>query len=124
MFRTLLEQGQGFMKVDFDKSSDTLTVSVDQSKLASHGRSSLEDLALRLHMFRCTADVQECREFYDDLTSVDGQYVQWASTIVVNKPPPRIFVQPNTFVDGDVVTLKEYAPTIEGMIQSWAERHV
>lgn len=41
------------------------------------------------------------------------------------KPAKELFVQPNTFVtdDGEVV-LKEYEPTVDGMIQSWAERMV
>lgn len=41
------------------------------------------------------------------------------------KPANELFVQANTFVtdDGDVV-LKEYEPTVDGMIKSWAERMV
>jgi dipeptidyl-peptidase-3 len=34
----------------------------------------------------------------------------------------QVFVQPNTFISSGEVFLKEYEPTVEGMIQSWAER--
>jgi dipeptidyl-peptidase-3 len=44
--------------------------------------------------------------------------------VLANKPPPLIFVHANTFLEGDTVTLKEYEPTVEGIIESWAERRV
>lgn len=45
--------------------------------------------------------------------------------MLVAQPAKQVFVQANTFVtdDGELV-LKEYEPTVDGMIQSWAERAV
>ena len=41
------------------------------------------------------------------------------------QPAKEVFVQANTFVTDDrKVILKEYEPTVDGMIQSWAERMV
>lgn len=79
-------------------------------------------MLLHLHMFRCTADVEGCRTYYEKLSSVDGEYIEWRETVIVNKPPPLVFVQANTFRDGDTITLKEYEPTVEGVIASWVER--
>jgi dipeptidyl-peptidase-3 len=81
-------------------------------------------MLLKLHMYRCTADVLGCREYYEMLSSVDGEYLEWRQTVLLHKPPPLLFVQANTFVNGDAITLKEYNPTVEGVIQSWAERNV
>jgi dipeptidyl-peptidase-3 len=75
-------------------------------------------------MFRCTADAQGCRIYYEKLSSVDGEYVEWRETVLANKPPPLVFAQANTFLEGDVVTLKEYEPTVEGVITSWVERQI
>jgi dipeptidyl-peptidase-3 len=36
----------------------------------------------------------------------------------------RVFVQPNTFLDGADAVLRDYEPSAQGMIQSWAEREV
>jgi dipeptidyl-peptidase-3 len=46
--------------------------------------------------------------------------------VLKNKQPRKVFVQANTFLDEATgqVTLKQYEPTPEGMIQSWAERDV
>ena len=84
----------------------------------------LEDLALHLHVFRCTADVKACREYYGRLTDVDEKHLLWRDIALRQKPPQRLFVQPNTFLDSDRVTMKEYDTTCEGMIESWYERIV
>lgn len=75
-------------------------------------------------MFRCTADAKGCRSYYERLSRVDGEYISWRETVLMNKPPPLIFVHANTFIDGNTVTLKQYEPTIEGVIASWVERKV
>ena len=81
-------------------------------------------MLLRLHMYRCTADAEGCRAYYEELSKVDGDYIEWRDSVLANKPPPLIFVHGNTFLEGDTVILKEYEPTIEGVIESWAERGV
>lgn len=59
-----------------------------------------------------------------NFNSHSGVSAPRVETVLVNKPPPSIFVHANTFLDGDTVTLKEYEPTIEGVLESWAERKV
>lgn len=41
---------------------------------------------------------------------------------MAKKQPRKIFVQPNTVLDGSQVKLKEYDASVEGLIQSWVER--
>ena len=75
-------------------------------------------------MFRCTADVKGCRALYTNLTDPDAQTLKWREVMLKVAPPKQIYVQGNTFVskDGDSAILKEYKATVEGVIQSWAER--
>jgi dipeptidyl-peptidase-3 len=46
--------------------------------------------------------------------------------VLKNKQPRKVFVQANTYLDEATgkVTLKQYEPSLEGIIQSWAERDV
>jgi len=44
--------------------------------------------------------------------------------VLARKTPRKVFVQANTVLEGEKVVLKEYEPTLEGMIQSFAERDV
>jgi dipeptidyl-peptidase-3 len=83
-------------------------------------------MLLRLHMYRCTADVSACRSYYEDLSRVDGEYLTWRLIVIAKNRPKWIFVQPNTSLSEseEGVTLKEYPPTVQGVIQSWAERAV
>jgi dipeptidyl-peptidase-3 len=124
MLKCLLLHGDGCVSVIFDKAGQSLTVRVDRSKISTHGKPALGGMLLRLHMYRCTADVEGCRAYYKELSTVDGEYLEWRQVVLANKPPPIIFVQANTFLDGDTVILKEYEPTVEGIIQSWAERGI
>ena len=46
------------------------------------------------------------------------------NAVLKKRQPRKVFVQANTYLDEATgkVTLKQYEPTLEGMIQSWAER--
>lgn len=125
MFKSLLAAKDQFLTISHDKTSHTLTVFVDRAKIPTHGKPALAHLLLKLHIYRCTADVHGCREFYEDLTNPDGIFLEWRRIMLVAQPAKQVFVQANTFVtdDGEPV-LKEYEPTVDGMIQSWAERAV
>ena len=124
MLKNLLRHGDGVVLVAHDKATKSLRVHVDRSKIRSHGKPALGQMLLRLHMYRCTADAEGCRAYYEDLSRVDGEYVEWRETVLTNKPPPLVFVHANTFLDGDTVNIREYEATMEGVIQSWAERDV
>jgi dipeptidyl-peptidase-3 len=77
MFKCLLAAGGDFLTVTHDKSSDKLTVSIDQTKISTHGKPAIADLMLKLHIWRCTADAKECREYYVPLTEPTGVYLEW-----------------------------------------------
>lgn len=112
------------MSVKCDLTEKSLIIQVDRSKIRSHGKRALGKMLLRLHMYRCTADVQSCRTYYEELSKVDGKYLEWRDIVLANKEPKWVFVQANTFLDGDQVHIREYDETEEGVIQSWAERRV
>ncbi|UNI18779.1 Dipeptidyl-peptidase III [Purpureocillium takamizusanense] len=124
ILKWLLLHGDGVIVIIHDKPEQRLTVNVQHSKIRTHGKPALGRMLLQLHMFRCTADAEGCRMFYEDLSKVDTEYMEWRETVLANKPPPMIFVHANTFLDGEKVTLKEYEPTLEGILTSWAERRV
>jgi len=112
------------MTIKCDPSTEKLIVRVDRSKIITHGKPALGRMLLRLHMYRCTADVQACRSYYEELSRVDSEHLEWRKTVLAKKQPKWVFAQANTFLDGDEVTVKEYEPTCPGVIQSWAERAV
>ncbi len=128
MFRTLLSCPSHFMTITHHPSSDTLTVQIDRSKILSHGRPAIGLLLLKLHIYRSTAQVDECKGFYEELTRVDGVFLEYRDLVVGEKRVLKdYFVQANTMYvnDGEAgVELREYEPSARGMVKSWVERAV
>jgi dipeptidyl-peptidase III len=122
--KCLLLDGGGVLSIHCDPSKQILTARIDKSKILTHGKPALGRMLLRLHMYRCTANVKECRAYYEELSRVNGQYLEWRKVVLSRKAPPLLYVQANTFLEDETVMLKEYEPTVKGIIQSWVERKV
>jgi dipeptidyl-peptidase III len=129
ILRTFMDAGDGFveLKATRDDLSD-LTIYLDRGKILSHGRPAVEAYLQKLHIYKSTADVKAGTELYDEVTRVDEWWGGEVRPVVLQKKTPRkVFVQANTVLDGEgegKVVLKEYEPTMEGMIQSFAEREI
>ncbi|KAK2836822.1 hypothetical protein FQN49_006685, partial [Arthroderma sp. PD_2] len=93
--------------------------------ILSHGRPAVEKYLQKLHVYKSTADYEAGKALYDESTRVDEWWGSKVRPVVLQKKVPRkVFVQANTVLEGEKVALKEYEPTLEGMIQSYAERDV
>ncbi|KAL4870643.1 hypothetical protein BDV12DRAFT_184274 [Aspergillus spectabilis] len=125
ILRTFLDAGDDFVKLAYTKADlSDLEIQLDRSKILSHGRPAVERYLQKLHVYKSTADVEAGKGLYDDITSVDEWWGTRVRDIVLkNKIPRKVFVQGNTILEGDEVVLKEYEPTLEGIIQSFVERN-
>ncbi|KAI9819888.1 MAG: hypothetical protein M1827_006458 [Pycnora praestabilis] len=127
ILRCFLDAGEDFVQLHHTKEDlSDLTIQLDRSKILSHGRPAIERYLRKLHVYKSTADVEAGKKLYEDVTYVDDEY--WGGKVreevMKRKQPRKVFVQANTVIEGDRVVLKEYEPTLEGMIQSYAERDV
>ncbi len=56
---------------------------------------------------------------------MEEEYLRLRETVLARKPPPLVFVQANSFLDGEGwVRLKKYEESVEGVVESWVERGV
>lgn len=126
ILRTFLDAGDDFVKLSYTKDDlSDLEIHLDRSKILSHGRPAVEKYLQKLHVYKSTADIEAGLALYNGITSVDKWWgTEVREVVLKNKVPRKVFVQANTVLDGEQVTLKEYEPTLEGLIQSFAERHV
>ena len=126
ILKVFLEAGDDFTKLCYSKYDlSDLVVQVDRNKILTQGRPVLAKFLQKLHIYKCTADVEAGSKFYEEITEVQDFWATKVRQQVLKKKLPRkIFVQANTFLDGDKVILKEYEPTVEGMIGSFAERDI
>ncbi|KAF2764621.1 dipeptidyl-peptidase III [Teratosphaeria nubilosa] len=114
------------LKSTKDDLSD-LAIHLDKTKIQSHGRPAVNAFLQKLHVYKATADIEAAKKFYeegpDGYTHVNEWYATKVRPEVLRQAKPRkVFVQANTFLEGDEVVLKEYEPMPEGMIQSFVDR--
>lgn len=124
MFQSIRRACDEIFDIRHDATTRSLNVRVDRSLIDSAARPALEDLLLRLHIYRCTADVSRCRALMERLTEPSPEDLEWRRILLEVEASTRVFVQPNTFLEGDDALLKDYEPSARGMVQSWAEREV
>lgn len=110
------------MKLDINKELKQIHVRIDEFKLKSHGRKAIGELLLRIHLYRCTANVEAAREYFGGLTAINDDWLEIKDIVAAQKPKRVMIVQGNTILEGDVVHLKEYEKTAQGMLESWADR--
>jgi dipeptidyl-peptidase-3 len=129
ILQCFLSAGDDFVKLSHGPESKDITdmiLSLDRSKILSHGRPAVEAYLQKLHVYKSTADFTAGKGLYDEMTHVDNWWGSAVRKEVLRvKVPRKVFVQANTVIDeAGQVKLLEYEPTPEGMIRSWAERGV
>lgn len=76
-----------------------------------------------MNVYKAVADVKNGLDFYKRYTTVNEWFATKLRPEVLRQAKPRkVFVQANTYLEGDQVVLKEYEATPEGMIQSFVDR--
>ncbi|TKX23832.1 dipeptidyl peptidase-like protein [Elsinoe australis] len=127
ILKVFLSAGEEFCKLehkDDGKGGITdLEIRLDKGKIKSHGRPAVEKFLQKLQVYKATADAKEGKKLYEGITEVDEWFAEKVRPEVLRRAQPRkVFVQANTFLEGDKVTLREYEATAEGMIKSFVDR--
>ena len=87
---------------------------------------AVADYLQKIHIYKSTGDVEEGTKFYNHMTDVGLEF--WGTkvrdVVLANKQPRKVFIQANTTLDEATgkVKLTHYDATLEGMVQSWADR--
>ncbi|KAG0125673.1 peptidase family M49-domain-containing protein [Tuber indicum] len=126
ILQVFISAGDGF--VTFSHSlpdMSDLTISIDRSKILTHGRKAVGEYLTKLHVYKSIADVGAGSELYKRKTEVTDQFKGYREVVMRLKQPRKVFVQANTVLTGDGgVELREYEDSVEGMVKSYAERGV
>ncbi|KAF2761802.1 dipeptidyl-peptidase III [Pseudovirgaria hyperparasitica] len=124
ILRTFLNAGVEFCELEYTKDDlSDLTIRLERSKILSLGRPAVEEYLKKLQIYKATADVKHGTRMYNEITDVEPFYeTKVRPAVLAAKQPRKVFVQASTFIEGNKAVLKEYDPTPEGMIQSFAER--
>ncbi|KAG9229300.1 peptidase family M49-domain-containing protein [Amylocarpus encephaloides] len=126
ILKKLLASGPDILRLSTHHTDDKpdLTIHLSRALVSSIAHRAISDLALRLHIYKSTADVTTGSAFFESLTAVDEQSLAWREAVMAQKKPRPLYVMGNTFFDGENVVYKSYPATKEGLVQSWVERDV
>lgn len=127
ILKCFLEAEDDFCKLDYkEEDLSDLTIKLDRSKILTAGRDAVAKYLQKLHIYKSTADVKTGTDFYVHMTTVDLDFwgTKVRNIVLANKQPRKVFVQANTTLDesSGIVTFKHYEASLEGMIESWADR--
>jgi len=125
ILQTMLKAGENFVTLESSTSDhDDLVISLDRTKIRSHGIPAVGAYLQKLHVFKSTADFAAGQKLYKEICTVNEDMAKYREVVMRKKLPRKQFVQANTkLVDGEV-KLVEYEATLEGLIKSFVERDV
>ncbi|KAI6122916.1 peptidase family M49-domain-containing protein [Pisolithus croceorrhizus] len=104
---------------------ENIYVRVDRERVLKEGQSIVGKLLLELQVRKSIADGPGARKYYTELTTpLPGWTGEIRDVVLKLKQPRKMMLQPNTFVVGGEVVLKEYPLTAAGMIESLIERNL
>ena len=95
---------------------------VDRSKLRTVAFKALSDFLAKLHIYKSMGDYDSAKKFFDHYSEVDEEMLKVRRHVLINKLPRRLELQPNLFLQENLISYKDYEPTFEGLIQSYVER--
>jgi dipeptidyl-peptidase-3 len=127
ILQTMLQAGDSFVKLESspEKNHEDLVISLDREKIRSHGIPAIGRYLQKLHVFKSTADFAAGKKLYDEICTVGEDMAKYREVVMRKKLPRKQFVQANTVVDEEgKVRLREYEPSLEGLIKSYVERNV
>ncbi|KAA8904800.1 peptidase family M49-domain-containing protein [Sphaerosporella brunnea] len=126
ILQTMLQAGESFIKLESSGGNhDDLVISLNRDQIRSHGIPAIGKYLQKLHVFKSTADFAAGKKLYDEICTVNEDMAKYREAVMRKKLPRKQFVQANTVLTPEgKVELKEYEPTLEGLIQSYVERDV
>lgn len=109
LLQVCLEAGEDFVKVEELEAGKNLRMTLDRSKIPTVGKRAIGEFLKKLQVYKSMGDVEAAKAMYDKYTDVPASgshpWEQWRQIVLAHKQPRKIFVQSNTFVDGNLSPL-------------------
>lgn len=102
-----------------------LVIKLDRERIRTDGLKAIGELLVNINVNKATANAARGRAYYDDLTSVSDEFVEYRAIVLERRKPRRQFVQAHTTLaeGGADAAIREFPASVEGMIESMVTRH-
>ncbi|XP_065839251.1 dipeptidyl peptidase 3-like [Oscarella lobularis] len=126
ILQVLLEAGEGLVDVrvgEDEEGKPDIVIRLDRSKIGTVGKKAVGDFLRKLQVYKSTADVESGTSMYNRYSSVNEHWLKCREIVLAKKQPRPMFVQANTKLQSSgEVELLEYSASVEGIVESFAQR--
>ncbi|TFK11990.1 39S ribosomal protein L3, mitochondrial [Platysternon megacephalum] len=126
---TWRQAGEGLVSLQHTTGADgkpDALITLNRNKILPVGKPAIERFLRRLQVLKSTADVAGGRALYGGFSAVTDEgperFLSLRDTVLLRKEARKMFVQANTHLEGEDVTLVQYEGTAAGLIRSFSER--
>eukprot|EP00500_Bicosoecida_sp_ms1_P004572 CAMPEP_0203815534 /NCGR_PEP_ID=MMETSP0115-20131106/11160_1 /ASSEMBLY_ACC=CAM_ASM_000227 /TAXON_ID=33651 /ORGANISM="Bicosoecid sp, Strain ms1" /LENGTH=727 /DNA_ID=CAMNT_0050724431 /DNA_START=24 /DNA_END=2207 /DNA_ORIENTATION=- len=100
-------------------------VKVHEDRIRTAGVAAVGAFLRKIQTYKATADYAAAKALYDRYTTVPDDMLPLRDLVVRCRKPRPFFVQPHTMLvdGGDDVALREFEPSAEGVVASFAARY-
>ncbi|GET85829.1 dipeptidyl-peptidase III, putative [Leishmania tarentolae] len=106
-----------------ENDKEGILITVDRERIATDGRQAIGNLLVNLNVNKATANAKRGSAYYENMTVVSDQYLHYRETIMARRKPRKQYVQPHTFIRNGTVEVREFAGSVEGVVESFVTRH-
>ncbi|KAG5486361.1 hypothetical protein CUR178_07673 [Leishmania enriettii] len=106
-----------------ENAEEGILITLDRERIATDGRQAIGDLLVNLNVNKATANAKRGSAYYENLTAVSDQYVRYRDILMARRKPRKQYVQPHTFMSDETVEVREFAGSVEGVVESFVIRH-
>ncbi|XP_014363567.2 dipeptidyl peptidase 3 [Papilio machaon] len=122
LMRLLQLEGEGLLTVTEPARGADLLLTLDRHRIATDGKRIIGEFLVKLQTLKATGDAAAAEQLFARYSRLEGEWARWRDIVLLHKQPRNIFVQPNTVLKDNVVELKRYPASAEGMVSSWVDR--
>lgn len=124
ILQTLLQCENSIVKITPDE-SEGLIITIDADRINTDGVKAIGELLCHLNINKAMANATRGTAYYEKMTSVHEQELQYREIVLAKRKPRKEYVQPHTTLnaDGSDVQLHEFDGSVEGMLTSFIARH-
>eukprot|EP00127_Corallochytrium_limacisporum_P000695 Clim_evm14s23 gene=Clim_evmTU14s23 len=127
ILRVMLEEGDGLVEIKEVTGEDgkpDLIITVDRSKIDSHGKPAIARFLTKLQVYKAIADTEEGLKMYNGYSTVDEYFINLRKIVLARKQPRSMFVQVDTTINKDgTVSLAPFDATVRGICSSMKTRY-
>ncbi len=117
------EKGKEIVELKLTEDKKNFFVKVDKENCYKYGKDLMAEICKVLHICRGTADAKRGEEFYEKYSKVDGIFLDIRKIIMDNLKPRRVELYYNMKLNDNKVDLVEYENSLEGIVQSNADKY-